>query len=93
MNENYRACYEYGEKAELKFVNIAESKGMKVEKTTDSVDIHICNNSHCNDTTDRTWVAIKTMYGDNININQVDGWVSVNGTKIQLKGHREGKQR
>ena len=59
--------------------------------TTDSVDIHICNNSHCNDTTDRTWVAIKTMYGDNININQVDGWVSVNGTKIQLKGHREGK--
>ena len=28
---------------------------------------------------------------DEVHINQVDGWVSVNGTKIQLKGHREGK--
>ena len=40
MNENYRACYEYGEKAELKFVNIAESKGMKMEKTDKNTDIY-----------------------------------------------------
>ena len=59
--------------------------------TTDSVEINICNNSHCNDRTDRTYVIVNTMYADDIHINQVDGWVSINGTKIQLKGHREGK--
>ena len=58
---------------------------------TDSVKVTICNNSHCDDTTDRTYVTVDTMYGDDIHINQVDGWISINGTRIQLKGHREGK--
>ena len=55
---------------------------------TDSIDINVCNNCHCDDTTDRTFVMIKTMYGDSILINQVDGHISINGTKIQLKGRR-----
>jgi len=58
---------------------------------TGSIKIDIANNSHCDDNTDRTYTMIKTMYGDDIHVNQVDGWVSINGTRIQLKGHREGK--
>ena len=40
MNVKYKACYDSGKIAEIKFVEMAESKGMKVEKTTDSVDIY-----------------------------------------------------
>jgi len=65
-----------------------DGRNVQYEHTikTDSILIDIGNNSHCNDRTDRTYVHIDTMYGDVISINQVAGWISVNGTVIALKG-------
>ena len=55
---------------------------------TDSVLINVSNNSHCDDSCDRTYITVKTMYGDLIHINQLGGYISINGTRVDLKGSR-----
>ena len=70
-----------------------ESEIYSHDLQTDSILINVCNTSHCDDRTDRTSVTVKTMYGDYILINQLEGWISINGTKIQLKGSRVSSAR
>ena len=56
---------------------------------TDSVLINITSNLHCDGSGDRTYITVKTMYGDLIHINQLSGYISINGTRVALKGSRK----
>ena len=55
---------------------------------TDSADIFLCSNTTSDCSTDKTHIMITTLNGDSILIDQHQQTISINGTKIQLKGDK-----